>query len=509
MEHHDHKRVCVVGAGIAGLVSAKVLHDDGFEVVVFEKESTIGGVWAASRTYPGLRANNPRETYAFSDFPYPDSADDYPTAEQVRAYLDAYVDHFGIRPHLRLSTEVLSIAHTPAGSGSRSRYQVTVRPTDGSQAPRTLHFDFVVICNGVFSEPNLPEIEGQALFAGQLLHSSQIVDPRVVAGKRVVVVGAGKSALDCATWAAGHAQTSTLVFRAPHWMVPRYFPGGMRLDRLMMTRFSELFVRYHRPSRLEAWLHGPGQALIRLWWRGQSRLMPRLLKMPPEFVPAVPMPAGFENAGVASEFFDALHQGKITPKRAQIASFTGATSLTLDTGEQVEADVVIFATGWRQGVHFLEPELHGRVFKEGRFHLYRHILPPDEPGLGFIGYASSLACQFTSEMGAHWLSQHFRGELALPSRPEMEHEIARVQQWTAEVFPARKEGYFVGQYLAHYIDDLVRDMGLRTARTGNVLAEYFLPFWPQRYRALAEERRRLRGTKPAPAPIQEVLSTAR
>lgn len=499
MEQHDRKRVCVVGAGIAGLVSAKVLRDDGFDVVVLEKEASIGGVWAASRTYPGLRANNPRETYAFSDFPYPATADDYPTAEQVRAYLEAYVDHFGIRPSIRLSTEVVSIAHTPVGSGSHSRFQVTVRPADGSQAPQTLYFDFVAICNGVFSQPYLPTIEGQAQFAGQVLHSSQLADPQVVAGKRVVVVGAGKSALDCATWAAEHAQTSTLVFRTPHWMVPRYFPGGIRLDRLMMTRFSELFVRYHRPSRLEAWLHGPGQALTRLWWRGQSQLLPRLLNMPPEFVPAVPMPSGFENAGVASEFFDALRRGKLTPKRAQIASFTGPTTVTLDTGEQVEADVVIFATGWRQGVHFLDPELHRRVFKDGRFHLYRHILPPNEPQLGFVGYASSLACQFTSEMGAHWLSQHFRGELALPSSAEMEREIERVQQWTAEVFPARKEGYFIGQYLAHYIDDLVRDMGLRTFRTGNVLAEYFLPFWPQRYQKVAEERRRARGTMPTVA----------
>jgi len=81
------QRVCVIGAGIAGLVTAKVLREDGFDIVVLEKEATIGGVWAASRTYPGLRTNNPRESYAFSDHPYPATADAFPTAEQVRAYL--------------------------------------------------------------------------------------------------------------------------------------------------------------------------------------------------------------------------------------------------------------------------------------------------------------------------------------------------------------------------------------------------------------------------------------
>src|SRR5215204_3492975 len=88
--HQTGPRVCVIGAGIAGLVTAKVLRDDGFDVRVFERLPTIGGVWAPSRTYPGLRANNSRESYAFCDFEYPGTADDFPTAEQVREYLNAY-----------------------------------------------------------------------------------------------------------------------------------------------------------------------------------------------------------------------------------------------------------------------------------------------------------------------------------------------------------------------------------------------------------------------------------
>lgn len=82
----DRKRVCVIGAGVAGLVTAKVLAEDGFDVVVFEKEPEIGGVWTVSRTYPGLRANNSRDTYAFSDHPYPDSAAVWPGAPGSSAW---------------------------------------------------------------------------------------------------------------------------------------------------------------------------------------------------------------------------------------------------------------------------------------------------------------------------------------------------------------------------------------------------------------------------------------
>src|SRR4029434_4878493 len=131
------KRVCVIGAGLAGLAAAKVLKQDGFEIMVFEKESELGGVWAASRTYPGLRANNSRDSYAFSDFPYPDTADEFPTAEQIRAYLNAYTDRFGLRPLIRLSTEVVSVRRV-----ANDRFEVRVRPGVGNRIGH--RFDFAV-----------------------------------------------------------------------------------------------------------------------------------------------------------------------------------------------------------------------------------------------------------------------------------------------------------------------------------------------------------------------------
>ena len=485
-------RVCVIGAGIAGLVTTKVLRGDGFDVTVFEKEAAIGGVWAPSRTYPGLRANNPRETYAFSDHPYDGAVDDFPRAEQIREYLASYIERFQFGSSLHLSTEVISVSRTPSSEANHGGFAVVVRRKSRNDVTQRLPFDFVVVCNGVFCEPNVPSVEGRGLFAGTILHSSQISDPEVARDKRVVVVGAGKSALDCANFAAERARSVTLVLRAPHWIVPRYMFGKVRMDHVMMTRFSELFLRYHHRSGFERFLHGPANAVVRLWWSGVNRLMPRLVGMPPELVPETRLPLGFENAGIGGEFFETLRQGRVLAKRAQITAFRGREEIELDTGERIAADVVIFATGWRQGVNFLDADLRQRLQKNGEFHFYRSILPPAEPRLGFIGYASSTACQFTAEIGAHWLSQCFRGELSLPSVAEMDREIERVRRWIGETFPARDQGYFIGPYLAHYADDLMRDMGMPVRRTSNVFREYFAPFWPSRYGTLGEERRRAR-----------------
>jgi len=102
------RSVGIIGAGFAGLSTAKVLRAFGFEVTVFEKEPDVGGVWAASRRYPGLTTQNPRTTYALSDFPMPASYPEWPSGQQVQAYLHSYAEHFGLVPSLRMSTTVES-----------------------------------------------------------------------------------------------------------------------------------------------------------------------------------------------------------------------------------------------------------------------------------------------------------------------------------------------------------------------------------------------------------------
>ncbi|MGB3559114.1 MAG: FAD-dependent oxidoreductase, partial [Geitlerinemataceae cyanobacterium] len=72
--------VCVIGAGVSGLASAKVFLEEGYDITVFEKQKGLGGVWEKSRTYPGLTTQSPRDTYAFPDYPMPVSYPEWPSA---------------------------------------------------------------------------------------------------------------------------------------------------------------------------------------------------------------------------------------------------------------------------------------------------------------------------------------------------------------------------------------------------------------------------------------------
>ena len=483
------QRVGIIGAGIAGLVTAKIFLENGFDVLVFEKEATLGGVWAATRAYPGLRANTAKETYSLTDYPYPASTSGYPVAEEVRAHLESYADHFGLYPHIRFNSEVVHLVELN-GDG-RQGFNMTVRSTaddrkEDHEKQDTHEFAFVLICSGAFSTPFMPDLPGREAYRGLVRHSSEWIHPAVADVRRVAVIGAGKSALDCAAWAAREGKTSTIVFRKPHWMVPRYLPGGARSDLRFISRFTELFVNYPVRPWDEKLLHGPGKPLVWLWWTFLSAIVPRVLGMPAIMVPEHKLPTGFESVGQVDDFFELLNDDAISAIRSGVKGFY-ETGIELDDGTQIEADLVIMGTGWQRDMSFLSGELRAQVYNNGRFRLFRRILPPGRQRLAFIGFFPTLTCPLSSEIGAHWVAQYFSGNMALPSIEEMDRDIDRLENWAKERVPESEDGVFTGPYIAHYVDDLMRDMGLPTRRTGNFLHEYLGTFLPSRYGTIGQE----------------------
>ena len=483
------QRVGIIGAGIAGLVTAKIFLENGFDVQVFEKEPDLGGVWALSRAYPGLRANTAKETYSLTDYPYPASTSGYPVAEEVRAHLESSADNFGLNPHISFNSEVVRLEEID--DGGRQGFSMTVRSTADNrkedQDKRDTHeFAYVIICSGAFSTPLMLDLPGRDTYRGLVRHSSEWTHPAVADVRRVVVIGGGKSALDCAAWAAREGKTSTLVFRKPHWMVPRYLPGGARSDLRFISRFIEMFVNYPMRPWDEKLLHGPGKPLVWLWWSFMSAVVPRVLGMPKHMVPEHKLPVGFESVGQVDDFFDLLNAGAISAIRAGVKGFY-ETGVELDDGTQIEADLVIMGTGWQRDMSFLSEELRSKVYSNGRFHLYRRILPPGQQRLAFVGFFPTLTCPLSSEVGAHWAAQLFTGNMSLPSTEEMDQAIELLENWARERVPEQEDGVFTGPYIGHYVDELMRDMGMPTMRTSNFLKEYLGSFLPSRYATLGEE----------------------
>lgn len=498
------RRAGIIGAGLSGLVTAKTLLEEGFDVTVFDKDDEVGGVWTRSRRYPGLHTQNPRDTYAFSDFPMPRAYPEFPRGEQVQAYLAAYADHFGVTEHVRLSTRVEEVA--PRGDG----WSIRSAPLEDATA-RTERFDYVAVCNGVFSDPFISGFRGMDAFreaGGTVLHSTWFCDAAQVRGKRVVVIGGGKSACDAAMAALPASSRTTLVYRHATWKMPRKFLGVVPLRYVLTTRFSEALFRGRELRGIERVLHTVGRPGVWLFWRGVEALLTATYGLGAAGMVPEERIEDFVSCALSLEtegLYDAIRAGRLGARQGGVRALHPGW-VELDTGEWLEADVVVCGTGFRQGAPFLDEGVRATVQDAaGVFHLYRNLVHPDVPRLAFVGYNSSLYSQLTSEIGARWAARVWMGELRLPPREAMLEEVRARWAWLRAHRPlGTASGTCVVPFNFHYIDDLLRDLGARTARRPlNRVAEWMMPVDPGNYADLKAEldrnrARRLRDRQAVP-----------
>ena len=477
------KHIAIIGAGISGLVTAKVFLQAGHKVTVFEKAADLGGVWEKSRTYLGVATQTTRDEYAFSDFPMPTDYPQWPSGAQVQAYLRSYADHFKVLPQIRFQTPVRMI------SFNNGAWEVHYADLSNG-ATTKLSYDFVAVCSGTFHKPHIPEFAGQDSFlaaGGEILHSSQVKDESVLRAKHVSVLGFAKSATDIATIAADNAKSCTLLYRKAQWKVPRFFGNKINMRYLLFSRLSEAFFDSPRKSVGQKLLHSIGRPMVWAQWRGLELLLKSQFKLKNcDMIPTHRIEDQIScSLGVAPEgFYDKVHSGAINAKRTEIAGFEGKT-IVLANGETVIADVLVCGTGFRQEIPFLEKRYQDLV-KNGRgYQLFRNIIHPQVPALGFVGFNSSLFSTLTSEVAANWLLAYMEGRLRLPDNEAMEKDIRFMANWRNASRPVSAEfsGTCVAPFNFLHLDLLMKDMGL-PRKLSRSPKEYFKPISPADYRKL-------------------------
>src|ERR1700749_4690193 len=209
-----------------------MLKDYGVPYTTFETSDRIGGNWAFgnpnghSSAYRSLHIDTSKHRLSFKDFPMPEDYPDFPHHTQIKAYLDAYAEAFGLLDPIEFRN---GVAHAEPREGGG--WAVT------DQAGATREFDLLVVANGHHWNPRTPEFEG--LFDGETFHSHHYIDPTDpldLREKRILVVGLGNSAADIAVELSGKALQNqvTLSTRSSAWIVPKYM-YGLPADKYFAT----------------------------------------------------------------------------------------------------------------------------------------------------------------------------------------------------------------------------------------------------------------------------------
>jgi cation diffusion facilitator CzcD-associated flavoprotein CzcO len=182
--------VCIIGAGSSGVAVAKALKDRALRFDCFEIGSDIGGMWryendnGLSSAYAILHIDTSRENLGYSDFPIPPHLPDFLSHREFLGHLEAYADHFGVRPLITFNTKVEKVERVEGG------WTVTLASAEARS------YRAVIVANGHLWNPRWPGFAGE--FTGSKIHSHHYRTAAPYEGTDVLVVGLGNSAVDIA-----------------------------------------------------------------------------------------------------------------------------------------------------------------------------------------------------------------------------------------------------------------------------------------------------------------------
>ncbi|MEV6808373.1 NAD(P)/FAD-dependent oxidoreductase [Streptomyces sp. NPDC051132] len=339
MAEHEHVRVAVIGSGFGGLGAAVRLRREGItDFVVLERAGSVGGTWR-DNSYPGCACDVPSHLYSFSFAPNPDWPRTFSGQRHIRAYLEHVTDLFGLRPHLRLDSEVTLM------TWDTDNLWWTIETTRG-----TLRADVVVSATGPLSDPKIPGIPGLESFPGKVFHSARWDHDYDLRGKRVAMVGTGASAIQIVPAIQPQVGRLTLFQRTPPWVMPRVdraISGAERWlhRRLPVTAQARRGLLWGlRELQVQAFTKHPEE--LGLVEQLARRNMARAVKDPALRAKLTPdYRIGCKRILLSNAYYPALARPNVDVVASGLGEVRGSTLVAAD-GTEAEADVIVFGTGF-------------------------------------------------------------------------------------------------------------------------------------------------------------------
>ncbi|MFI9504358.1 flavin-containing monooxygenase [Nocardia sp. NPDC052566] len=345
----EHLDVVIVGAGLSGIGAAYRLQTEcrGKSYAILEARAAMGGTWDLFR-YPGIRSDSDMFTLGYPFKPWRD-AKSIADGPSILRYIEETAAEHRIDRHIRYSTKVVSADW----STKSARWTLTLEERDahGAATRRELTCGFLYACAGYFNydQGHAPEFPGAAAFSGRIVHPQFWPDDLDYAGKRVVVIGSGATAVTLVPSMAGEAERVTMLQRSPTWIsavpgrdktadrIRSYLPANLahRLIRTKNILFNIGFYQYcqRRPEAAKKLLLG---------------LTTRILKdeqavaehFTPSYNPWDQRLCAVPNA----DFFKAMKKGKAEVVTDHIETFV-PEGIRLKSSRILEADIIVTATG--------------------------------------------------------------------------------------------------------------------------------------------------------------------
>jgi monooxygenase len=399
----EHLDVLIVGAGISGVGAGHHLQErcPGKSYAILEARGDLGGTWDLFR-YPGIRSDSDMHTLGFRFKPWTD-AKTIADGPAILEYVRETARESGVEDRIRYRHRVVSAAW----STPDSRWTVDAERSDTGETVK-LTCDFLFMCSGYYryDEGYSPEFPGIESFGGRVVHPQHWPEDLDYAGKRVVVIGSGATAVTLVPAMAETAEHVTMLQRSPTYVVSLPAEDGIAnaLRRFLPDRAVYAIVRWKN-------------VLLQMASYQLSRRRPKLMKKLIKKGVVNRLPAGYDvdkHFGPRydpwdqrmclvpdGDLFESISAGEAEIVTDTIETFT-EKGIELASGEELEADVVITATGLN--LLFLggiEVSLDGEQTDLTKAMTYKGMMLSEIPNFAFtLGYSNAswtLKADLTSE----------------------------------------------------------------------------------------------------------------
>ncbi len=350
--------LAIIGAGLAGMITAFAAADADVAFEVFERNSEVGGTWLTT-TYPGIGVDTPSAYYSLSRDVNPEWTSYYPQGQEYQAYLVSLADKYGLRDHTRFDTEVEALWWDE----ERCRWEI--HWTDKRGRRDVSYARVVVTAAGYLNRPRWPEVDGRDNFAGTSIHSAQWDSSVDLTGKRVAVIGAGCTAVQIVDACVNQVQSLTVFQRQPHWVAPRKrLTDDVPEFRRFLGRHVPYYANWNRLKSYWGTADNNYPVILRdpEWAADHLSISPAndvLLQMCLDYIDRT-FGAGSELAKKVTPdfapygkrivrdpggYYAALTRGHVAVEASEPAAVNSDGIVTQD-GRQIDLDVIIYATGY-------------------------------------------------------------------------------------------------------------------------------------------------------------------
>ncbi|KAN0024135.1 hypothetical protein ACTFIV_008533 [Dictyostelium citrinum] len=468
------KKVAVIGAGPSGIVSAKTAIECGFEVVLFEKNDNIGGVWSigeSGKAWENMKTHISYVSMSYSDFGWDVSNERkpfHPTKEEMFKYLYDYSKHFKVLENTRLNTTIISISqinnnninHSNNNTNNNQWLIISKKINEKLEWEAVEEiYDFVIICTGMYNKKRDIDINDKLKkkFNGRVWSSGEFKNPEPFINKNVLVVGGFSSAIEIASAIAEKTKMVYLNCRNKIYVLKRRFPLDGDNIPVADYCFQKRSMVYEGEKKSKEEINKMNDHFFNL--ASENQRENSLFKYN--------KPENETHYHIFSDnFLKMLQQEKIKLIENSLIDCNGNEMRFKDSNGNIETidnvDEIINCVGYDVDLPFFDHKIKKIISLNLTtphlpIVLYKHTLSPNLENIAFIGMyrTPSLA---EMELQARFAIYGFAGITQLPTKETMLEDIKIIEK-VRNLNEKHNRPQFVLESSLLFCDDLAKQIG--------------------------------------------------